>query len=978
MEYTSLTLSYLKHVFEIHPRTIAMAAMGAVFALCLTILLLWNHGNLFSFAQAHRERHEAKSQTSFCESTRNHGDLGNEECGTRASLRHSLRHPESGRLGINNLSSPPTGSPAQPENTGIATAPSVQTFVPKCFDHVFTNGEGTACRTRRLNQPLPIYVPCSVQILLNGQLFKRCDAFNITWQTPSEFTACVNMAEQSLKSSLKDHHAGSLYKFYKVCHQYRIVKAPQDDFFKQNNGLDLSTILSIYDRLDQVSSNLMAQERNMSLSLVCVEDVPVLDDWAQRVPRKLAPYLLDEPQTVFAIEMRLFYTTYRLHTTTCSSLRCLEAISNDLLPRKVSIKDEYGNEVNWFVPSRFLSAYFDRALIEHLVAKQTWSRICGATNDLATVAKEKEKFVHDIHLNGVHLLATTIYAGLDLSFLYKLWKAGKRDQDMPLDQQCAPDGTKPRLFSDFRDHQHRFKAHIFPDSQELKASKHRDIIPGQRIVPITYKKKRGHGANGTVYEIRIHEDHHNFTPNRNEGLAMKTLYYPEESNPDEESEVLQTLAEVPHDHLTPFYASWWHANSYGVKSFHMLFPLAECDLYTFLMNTPSPTLDGPNYITKMTWLISQMLGLAAALNHIHNLAPAGLGPYGNKNGTNRPRTGVHLDLSLKNVLIFSGNIMKISDFGTAKIRQIMSGDTRFGGSPGILNPPGNLAYAAPDGDLGKRVSRPHDIWSLGCIFLEILLWASGSGSNPETFSNERAQSEDQLSPWTSAFYYVNGSQSGLKRCVRERLQLLDDWVRKQAETRNSFSDVWKFLVIEVNLMLQTNMEERPIAASVQSILAHLLLQAQLDSSTPHAPSKPRFAPPSTVGGQTVCIPSHQTKQDGEAYHALLSPQGPTFRSRSGSRSTIGSRRNSLAAPSQWSPHLPPSGTSVVHSGAGADASDTTIDAPPLRIQITDHGTASIVEGSATPTSAALQRLQDAVRPARPRNNSDPRRIQTMP
>lgn len=36
---------------------------------------------------------------------------------------------------------------------------------------------------------------------------------------------------------------------------------------------------------------------------------------------------------------------------------------------------------------------------------------------------------------------------------------------------------------------------------------------------------------------------------------------------------------------------------------------------------------------------------------------------------------------------------------------------------------GDPIYSAPEYVVEGRVSRPKDIWSLGCIFLEVLIWA---------------------------------------------------------------------------------------------------------------------------------------------------------------------------------------------------------------------------------------------------------------
>jgi len=88
---------------------------------------------------------------------------------------------------------------------------------------------------------------------------------------------------------------------------------------------------------------------------------------------------------------------------------------------------------------------------------------------------------------------------------------------------------------------------------------------------------------------------------------------------------------------------------------------------------------------------------------------------------------VHRDISPQNMLITRAGIVKLIDFGIAKARSRLAGDT----TEGILK--GKIKYMAPEQALGKRVDRRADIFSLGAVLYRIL-----GGRPPYESDNEVA------------------------------------------------------------------------------------------------------------------------------------------------------------------------------------------------------------------------------------------------
>jgi serine/threonine protein kinase len=146
-------------------------------------------------------------------------------------------------------------------------------------------------------------------------------------------------------------------------------------------------------------------------------------------------------------------------------------------------------------------------------------------------------------------------------------------------------------------------------------------------------------------------------------------------------------------------------------TFNLIFPLAKTNLDHLLRD---PDLDciesvqGP-VESRSYWM--QLLGIAKALGKIG-------GPRGNDSifGSDMPEQyrGVHFDLKPANILIDDNNNWVISDFGQSSFRPTGDSTSR------VVNQGGTDAYAPPEIDnLDAEFSRRYDVWSLGCITLEV-------------------------------------------------------------------------------------------------------------------------------------------------------------------------------------------------------------------------------------------------------------------
>ena len=183
-------------------------------------------------------------------------------------------------------------------------------------------------------------------------------------------------------------------------------------------------------------------------------------------------------------------------------------------------------------------------------------------------------------------------------------------------------------------------------------------------------------------------------------------------------------------HIVTHQATWTQDGRYCI-----LFPYAKCNLRQYMKWRAF----GPSTQDNISWLLRQLRGLAQALKDIHNLPFLEAVPAGSSlkaRALESRKTGYHHDLKPENILYFSNpslenGIFKVADFGSGKINTYRSG------SIDSNSPNGTLTYEPPEAKSEGATSRPYDLWSLGCIFLELLTWAVCDFQSVERFASNR-------------------------------------------------------------------------------------------------------------------------------------------------------------------------------------------------------------------------------------------------
>lgn len=137
----------------------------------------------------------------------------------------------------------------------------------------------------------------------------------------------------------------------------------------------------------------------------------------------------------------------------------------------------------------------------------------------------------------------------------------------------------------------------------------------------------------------------------------------------------------------------------------------------------------------MHWIALQCLGISAALAEMHD-CPQPRIPF------REGKCCRHGDIKPANILYFSQEQdenplgkLKLSDFGLAELHSIHSRTVQPG--PG----PQTQKYRAPEYDLitVAAVSLPADVWSLGCVFTELLTWVVKGPPGVAAYGDERVK-----------------------------------------------------------------------------------------------------------------------------------------------------------------------------------------------------------------------------------------------
>ena len=221
--------------------------------------------------------------------------------------------------------------------------------------------------------------------------------------------------------------------------------------------------------------------------------------------------------------------------------------------------------------------------------------------------------------------------------------------------------------------------------------------------------------------------------------------------------VLEKIQSLNHRHLVKHIATCERDSEY-----YVIFPLATGGSLWSYWKEKNKETRTPE---RVAWCLQQMAGLADALYALHS------GFEGNLHVR-------HGDLKPGNILVFEdkeGKTLAIADMGISRLHTQPT-DQR---PHGTMTTATTRAYEAPEaagyneGGTGPARHRIYDTWSLGCIFLEFVIWLLFNFESVENFSQNRGR--HRHNPHCSYYQFMDNGTPDIEDAVNKAITaLLED------------------------------------------------------------------------------------------------------------------------------------------------------------------------------------------------------------
>ncbi|KAL4942580.1 kinase-like domain-containing protein [Aspergillus oleicola] len=293
-----------------------------------------------------------------------------------------------------------------------------------------------------------------------------------------------------------------------------------------------------------------------------------------------------------------------------------------------------------------------------------------------------------------------------------------------------------------------------------------------------------------VFRAHIHQHHYEFgyATRRGKALAVVVKGRPQPASVNREMRILRELSSSVHSNLVDLLFTYEKG---GIH--YLVVPYADMNLREYWTMRPNPELSG----VLLKWALDQMAGIADALALFHEFPSSMLGVT---------RYGRHGDIKAENILWFrDSNLLKIAGFQLANLKGREEKDSIDPRS--VIAPP---TYSPPDKSMAL-ISRKWDIWSLGCLYLELITFlVLGSADAIVEFSNKRLDTSGQYPELRTDDFYTYNWQN-----VKPSVVSWVDRLKRSSRCTNALRDV---LTLIMTKMIVIEPEERASAAQVHEKL----------------------------------------------------------------------------------------------------------------------------------------------------------------
>lgn len=193
----------------------------------------------------------------------------------------------------------------------------------------------------------------------------------------------------------------------------------------------------------------------------------------------------------------------------------------------------------------------------------------------------------------------------------------------------------------------------------------------------------------------------------------------------------------------------------------IFFDPADMDLQVFLL-PPKNRPPEKDFEHSLLHLIDQAWGIMDALAFLHggtspqNATMERIKPNLETGGHDNRAVLCHMDIKPSNILVFNINKdnpvgqWKLADFGISKIKDVVDGTAHATPLPGVG------AYQAPEATVNhETVGRSADVWSVGCVLLEVMVFGLEGPKGVKRLADQRARNLDGT-PHDNDYYHRGG------------------------------------------------------------------------------------------------------------------------------------------------------------------------------------------------------------------------------
>lgn len=294
---------------------------------------------------------------------------------------------------------------------------------------------------------------------------------------------------------------------------------------------------------------------------------------------------------------------------------------------------------------------------------------------------------------------------------------------------------------------------------------------------------------------------------------------------------LTTVNKLHDDHIVKIIKAYKNGTT-----FNIIFPCAKTNLGRFLRDQQYNAEEMNRTLPQLNPLWTQMLGVARALDKIITYDVPDV-------EAEERMYGYHFDLKPQNILVEDNNTLVISDFGQAYFKKVTGTSSR------VVGKGGTDAYAPPEMEnLNNKPNRKYDVWSLGCILVEVATFVAYGSEGLRDLDHLRITQVNDREVDDRFFEQIPGTEGyRLKEDVSEWIKDIPFAQRVTEERSRQFLN----LIIELSKdMLAVELEKRIPSSEVHRRLQDILSRFQT-SEIGAAPARARSFKPehgeSTLG-----------------------------------------------------------------------------------------------------------------------------------